>query len=243
MKASVGIIKKLITVSAICFVLLALAACGEEPNAKFKNANVGDYITFGSYEQDNNTANGKEAIEWLVLAKDGDKALVISRYSLDCQNYNSSYEETTWEKCSLRNWLNESFLNAAFNTEEQKSIQITTVTADGNLSYDTPSGNDTEDKIFLLSVTEANKLFKSDESRMCFPTEYAITQGAKLSDDLVSDKTSGYPWWLRTPGYSADYTSIVGVSGTIVDYGSNVSFNVVGDPAVRPAMWINFGLE
>ena len=28
---------------------------------------VGDIVTFGNYDQDNNTANGKEAIEWIVL--------------------------------------------------------------------------------------------------------------------------------------------------------------------------------
>ena len=72
---------------------------------------VGHYVSFGKYEQDNNTSNGKEKIEWLVLeVKDG-KALVISKYALDCKPYNTSSTNVTWETCSLRNWLNNDFIN------------------------------------------------------------------------------------------------------------------------------------
>lgn len=69
---------------------------------KIKTASVGDIVYFGSYEQDNNTSNGREDIEWLVLAKEGDKTLVISKYALDCRCYHTSYlEHVTWETCSL----------------------------------------------------------------------------------------------------------------------------------------------
>ena len=230
MKASVGIIKKLITVSAICFVLLALAACGEEPNAKFKNANVGDYITFGSYEQDNNTANGKEAIEWLVLAKDGDKALVISRFALDCQPFDPSDLEVTWETCSLRKWLNGTFINNAFSPEEQDIIQNSTVTADVNLEYSTLPCNDTTDKVFLLSITEAESYFHNDEERKCVPTYYAMAQGTWIKEGDVN-----CIWWLRSPGYSDlyYYATFVYVEGF-----TNSAPADLESVGVRPAMWI-----
>ena len=53
-----------------------------EQIAKYKNkilksANVGDYVVFGSYQQDSKTSNGKEDIAWLVLAKEDNKVLVI----------------------------------------------------------------------------------------------------------------------------------------------------------------------
>lgn len=80
---------------------------------------VGHYVSFGKYEQDNNTSNGKEKIEWLVLeVKDG-KALVISKYALDCKPYNTSSTNVTWETCSLRNWLNNDFINSAFSATEK----------------------------------------------------------------------------------------------------------------------------
>ena len=69
-------------------------------------ATIGAVVTFGAYEQDNNTSNGKEKIEWIVLATEGDKSLVISKYILDCQPYNTSRAEVTWEICTLRTWLN-----------------------------------------------------------------------------------------------------------------------------------------
>ena len=143
-----------------------------------KSAKVGDYVFFGSYEQDNNTSNGKEDVEWLVLAKEGDNALVISRYALDCQPFNTSYTDVTWETCSLRKWLNETFISTAFSSDKQKMIKSTTVTADKNPSYSTSPGNDTNDKVFLLSITEAKKHFSSDSARQCQGTAYCYAQGA-----------------------------------------------------------------
>jgi hypothetical protein len=79
---------------------------------------TGGYVTFGSYEQDNDLSNGKEDIEWLVLARENNKALLISRYSLDNQPYSEHTEEVPWENCSLRKWLNDNFLNEAFSSDE-----------------------------------------------------------------------------------------------------------------------------
>ena len=127
---------------------------GEEKWNKIKNIKVGDTYTFGAYEQDNSTSNGKEAIEWTVLDKDGMSLLLISKQALDCQQYNTSYTDVTWESCSLRKWMNGTFLNKAFNAEEQAQIQNTTVSADKNPEYNTNPGNATTDKVFLLSINE-----------------------------------------------------------------------------------------
>lgn len=82
-------------------------------------AKPGDTVFLGTYEQDNNTSNGKEDIAWRVLSTSDDKILVISDKVLDCQPYNTSDADVTWETCSLRKWLNNDFLNAAFVTGEQ----------------------------------------------------------------------------------------------------------------------------
>ena len=122
---------------------------------------VGDKFTFGTYEQDNVTSNGAEDIEWLVLAKENNKILVISDKVLDFQPYNEKpYYETrkaiTWEQCSLRKWLNDSFLNEAFSEEERALIQSTTVSVDKIPNYHyTDPGNATTDKVFLLSYNDA----------------------------------------------------------------------------------------
>lgn len=215
----------------------AVEKYGKEWADTVKNASVGDTITFGAYEQDNNTSNGKEAIEWTVLDKDGMSLLLISKQALDCQQYNTSYTDVTWESCSLRKWMNGTFLNKAFNAEEQAQIQNTTVSADKNPEYNTNPGNATTDKVFLLSINEVEKYFNSDEARKCAPTAYAKAQGAYTSD--IYKTASGAAtcwWWLRSPGDDLDYAANVNNFGSVNDIGYSVNFAY---DAVRPALWIN----
>ena len=199
--------------------------------ALLSEAEIGSTVFFGSYEQDNDTSNGKEDIEWIVLAKEGNQALVISKYALDCSQYDTSMSDTAWETCFLRQWLNGTFLKAAFSPAEQNSIASSTVTADMNPSYRTSPGNDVTDKVFLLSITEVNQYFGSDEARRCVPTEYAKAQRVFMW------KTNCL-WWLRSPGSLSDHAALVHGSG-YVDINGRGVFNILG--GVRPALWIDLG--
>lgn len=210
---------------------------GKETVDEINSLQIGDIYIFGTYEQDNDVSNGKEEIEWQVLAKEDYRVLLISKYALDCVQYNSEREYVTWETCSLRKWLNETFINSAFNSDEQVLIPETNVSADKNPEYSTNPGNATKDKIFLLSISEVNKYFLSDDERMCAATDYAKAQGAYISDDdTVGGK--GACWWcLRSPGYSQRYAADVYSAGSVYCYGDYVSSDDVG---VRPVMWISF---
>ena len=146
---------------------------------------VGDIVSFGSYEQDNDTSNGKEKIKWIVLANEGSRILVISDKALDCRPYNIISTDVTWEICTLRHWLNENFFRAAFSDGERAMIPMVSVSADGNPDFDTDPGNATQDKVFLLSIAEANKYFDSDEARKCVPTAYAEANGAYTGDGII----------------------------------------------------------
>ncbi len=200
-----------------------------------ENATVGDYIMFGSYEQDNIISNGKEDIEWLVLAKEENRILVISRYALDCKQYNTSYTSITWETCSLRTWLNGTFVNGAFSSDEQKMILTTTVTADRNPSYNISPGSNTNDRVFLLSIQEVNKYFTTNDERKCVPTAYAKAQGAIASNsEKVDGKYTCY-WWLRSPGSYSNFAEDVLDTGSVSSSGINV--NTLRDCA-RPALWL-----
>ena len=196
---------------------------------QLKNIKVGSYINFGAYERDNNTSNGKEDIEWLVLeVKDG-KALVISKYALDCQPYNTSYTDVTWKTCTLRKWLNNDFINAAFSADEKAMIPTVTVSADNNPDYSTNPGNATQDQVFLLSITEVNKYFSSDGTRKCKPTNYAVANGA-----YVNSSNGNCYWWLRSPGEY--YPARVNYVGDVCESGYGVG---IVNYAVRPALWID----
>lgn len=207
-------------------------------NISLKKAEVGSIVYFGSYEQDNDTSNGKEVIEWRVLEKKDNKILVISKYALDCEQYNSLFlkDVTTWETCTLRKWLNETFITSAFNSDEQALIPETNVSAGKNPEFCTNPGNATKDKIFLLSINEVNKYFSSDDERMCAATDYAKAQGANISDDDTVGGKGACWWWLRSPGGDQYSAARVDSDGSVYCRGSNVHF---GSVSVRPALWIS----
>ena len=200
-----------------------------------------DIITFGHYPQ-TESGDDRTPIDWFVLERDGSKALVISRYALDAKLYNDTYNvdkalETTWENCTLRKWLNSDFLNAAFTAEEQEAILMTQVDNSkdqGDSDCDTDGGNNTQDRVFLLSYAEGMRYFGSDDDRQCAPTDYAIDHGADIDDKYrVAGRACGW-WWLRSPG-SAQFEAVSVNNYGVLDY-SGVR---CAEVSVRPAFWIN----
>lgn len=220
--------------------MIAAAAAAAARDAKFA---VGNYVTFGTYPQ-TKAGNDATPIEWLVLARDGDKALLISRYALDAQPYNKDHTSVTWETCTLRTWLNGTFYNKAFSSAEQAAILTTNVDNSKNQCYSgwsTSGGNNTQDKVFLLSYAEANKYFgvtydnSSNTKSRVAPTAYAIAQGAWTdSFDKTADRADAGHWWLRSPGNYRDYAASVYTNGSL--FGANVDAN---SGSVRPALWVN----
>ena len=227
---------------------------GSTDASGFSKAKTGDIIVFGSYEQDNDTSNGKEPIEWIVLSKNDKEMLVLSRYALDHKLYNEEYvDKITWEECTLRKWINDDFYNAAFNKTEKNLIE--TKTLKNNPIY-TDSGKDTKDKVFLLSYEDMLKTaygFSSDQdefdfNRRCTATAYAVAQGVYLDDYfLTAEGEATCRWWLRTMGYAYidmvdDYNgfsncAMVGdYSGQVGYYGDSVEYESHG---VRPALYIS----
>jgi len=199
-------------------------------------AKVGQYIKFGAYEQDNNLANGKEEIEWLVLAIEGNKALVISKYILDWEPYDKSEASWDiafgyWHECTLRTWLNETFINTAFTSTERSQIALTTLLAERNPDYNTPSGETCQDRVFMLSISEARKYIKSNAARSCTATAYARGQGAEENRYITMN---GISWWLRSPGFYEWEAAWVSGTGSVVSNGSSPA----SSQGVRPAMWI-----
>ena len=211
--------------------------CTDETDLSLRNAGPGDTITFGSYEQDNNFSNGMENIDWIILERDDDKILVISKYALDCQQYYPEYVSVTWETSTMRAWLNETFYNTAFDEAEKDQILTTTVPADTNADYGTEPGNDTLDKVFLLSLKEAEKYFDSNEERRCSPSAYALANEAYTNGDcLTAEGNASCWWWLRSPGDCSQHAAGVHSDGS-VDYQGNGVYSHKYD-CVRPAIWI-----
>ena len=218
------------------------------------SGSVGEIIKFGKYEQDNNTSNGKEDIEWLVLDEKSDGSmLVVSCYGLDQVAYSKDYKAMTWGTSQLRTWLNGTFMSTAFTSAEQAKILSTTLSNDNNPYTGTPGGSSTTDKVFILSYTELKKYFGADsmtsqgytinEKRACKATAYAKAHNImtwsfandKFYDAVMRQFADCCWYWVRTPGPEARrvmYCNNIGEVG----YPSFYTYNM--DCAVRPAMWI-----
>lgn len=218
----------------------AAGICSEYRAMILDAAVVDDIVFFGSYEQDNDYSNGSESVAWRILEKENNRILLISADvlegkgfndhlgTIDLDVYDPSLERGTWEYWTIRQWLNESFLEEAFNEDEQAAIIESFVPADKNPKSNWKPGNPTQDKIFLLSAVEADEYFPSDQDRQCKPTKHANGNGAYVNDD-------GYCcWWLRSPGGSYDSASCVRSDGVIANTCD------IRSSGVRPAMWITW---
>ena len=205
---------------------------------------VGQKVTFGQYPQG---ANGEvEPLVWRVLAVENGKALLITDKLIDAIPYNKKITDVTWETCALRKWMNNDFISKAFNSSQQAQIATVIHKNPNNPEYKTKGGNATQDRIFALSIDEAEKYFRDDDDRMAAVTEYAKKHGAFILDD-TSAKEYGWKnslptgektcwWWLRSPGSDRYDAASVDGSGSINQYGDSVPNSRV---AVRPAFWLN----
>ncbi len=205
--------------------------------ASIAEAEIGQVVELGSYEQDNNTSNGAEPILWLIIHKEEDRALAVSLYGLDNRPYHDKNAQTiTWANCSLRTWLNDTFYNAAFKDAEKAAILEAELENPANTVTDMPGGEKTTDRLFVLSIGEANQYLPNTHDtatsayRAVWPTAYAVAQGA-----FQNYNTGNSYGWLRAPGRTANMVARISVDGEIDFGGSSAYYDAC---VVRPAMWL-----
>lgn len=218
---------------------------------RLKDAKVGSTVLFGSYPQGRITSEKKDPIEWIVLDRDGSRLLLISKYALDAlpfmrYDYDPSATVVTWQSSLVRSWLNNEFLNIAFDDGELRMLERTSI---NNVLPDGSYGMMIVDRVFVLSVDEAETYFPTSEERKCVATKYALGFGAYRSS--VGATCS---WWLRTPAdeakiaeFMADEAtdtsnfampriSCVSTDGEIVEIGYDI---MIRGNAVRPVIWVD----
>lgn len=178
---------------------------------------VGNKITFGKQH------------EWLVLDVHDGKALILS-LSGDYENYYCyTHRESgnTWENSDLRKYLNETYYNYYFTITERNRILTTDLINESNPDWGTEGGNNTQDKIFILSASE---ILKYSDTIIKFQT-----------DNINYLPGGRFRGWLRTPGRYFCYTSFyrltqendsfcISIDYEGIDFGSSEYY--------YPAMWI-----
>lgn len=189
--------------------------CGKSAGKPF----AGSTVEFGRYFITDETE--RESMRWRVLSVEYDRVLLITEKCIEIKIYNCEYDETDWEHCSLREWLNHDFMHTVFNSAEQKRIPVTI--------NENNSGNRTADRIFLLSVDEAVKFFHSNLDRRCDVTPHVRHNVCGVyREDLAGD------WLLRSAGVSKNLVAFVACNGEIRKKGCIVQVRV----PIRPAVWV-----
>lgn len=192
--------------------------------------NVNGYTTleFGSYYSNKNMSRGP--IVWRVLERDNNKALLITESGIDCLPFHNIPTEITWSHSDIRRWLNIDFLNMAFTNKQREAIFPVRLFTPNNAVYYTNGGEKTQDCVFLLSLEEANRYFRSNTDRTAQVTDFAKGKG------LYVDEKGNSWWWLRSSGTMQSYASDIDYGGDIDYYGGVVNSM---NNAVRPAIWVN----
>jgi hypothetical protein len=143
----------------------------------------------------------------------------------------------TWEFSEMRAYLNNEFYNS-FGEAEQVRIVETTIANKSNPWFGTKGGNDTSDKVFLLSLEEVVRYFgdsgqlnhRANEARR-IDDEYNSARAAYGQGDLALGG-----WWLRSPGDEIYKIALVRVDGSV-----NVAGHSIDDSLrIRPAMWVRY---
>lgn len=188
---------------------------------------TGSLLTLGQWE-------GHD-LNWLVLAEDGNRALLYLDGGLAAQPYNTDNKAVTWQTCTLRQWLQNTFCGSAFSPSE--AAAICTVLNENPVTYGTDGGGETVDTVFLLSRSELEAYFPVLKDRkisvltMPDPTAKTGTVVFVSPYDLTS------PYWLRSPGVDEKHACAVSWTGIIESHGVKAA-----TLAVRPAVWVDLTL-
>ena len=193
-------------------------------------------VKFGKYDMSIGTSGD---IEWLVVDGNDTAYLLVSRYILDCKNYNDSDKEVIWNSSTLNQWLNNYFLNRAFSSDE-----IAYMNSVGEFEL---MG---KDKVGILSIAACEKYFgREDINKRNYRLSAEATAFAKSNwEEFIENANSEYyncgSFYLSDNGTTDRKAAYVNPYGHIRIDGQDVKL-VHGD-GVRPVIVVKrelFGQE
>ena len=190
--------------------------------------NVGDIVTLGTQEE--------EPIRWIVLETKGDDMLLLSEKCLEIRQYHSVNRPVTWEKSSIRSYLNGKFLEKYFSDQERQLIIQRVLRNHDNQKFATQGGNCTSDRVFLLSIDEKKKYFPDDIYCYCEASKYAIKQAQNTF--LVRDGRIRTDRWLRSPGLNEKNAAFI-FGGEGESKLRDIGFPVYAQLMIRPALVVH----
>ncbi len=168
-----------------------------------KNATIGDTVVYGYASNKNWTSvNGNDEIEWIVMEiKDG-KMLLITKnalyedsfdwYAGDYDNNKREFnpENVSWNKSTIRNYLNEIIFNEIFIGKAAEFI------------CDAETSQGVLDKLFFFNYEETQKYFGIDKT-------------GKIKNQEIGVLKDGKGYWIRTTENDEDFQCVIYADGSI----------------------------
>lgn len=228
--------KRFISIIFIAACICAMLAVGmlscpraAAASLSYDDINVGDYISFGKFEQDNNAENGPEAISWRVLDKDDGKLLILTDKALEMMPFFA----INWKHSSIGGYLNSTFLNDFTDEEKNMLVKILVMPDTHPDMPETEQGSEIDNKLFLLSYNEVKKYLPEDEDRVCYASKFAIEY-----EGLKAESDGRCKWWLRTAYDSWSNGALI----ANVEANGYISMDSHRTRmGLRPACWIQLG--
>ena len=218
----------------VLVICISAAACGSKgddtsmnnDNPTVTGTKVGDKMTLGRFDQDGNRETSED-ITWTVIKVEEGRALLLADKCLSYSYFHDTAEAFSWAECSLHDWLNYDFYQTAFNEEEKALLEKVTVNNEENYMFSVGGSEESEDRVFLLSLNEAKELL-TDATVKGEPTE-----SVKKTATLAHGNTY-CNWWLRTQGSSDMKAAVVGYNGIINFAGLRGD---IAEAGIRPCVW------
>ena len=191
-------------------------------------AQVGDVVTFGRYDT-NPVSIGTERLEWIVLQKEGNTLMLITKQGIAGSVYHQKHQEVNWKESDLCAFLNDTLYEDVFSNYEEEIIVAHPVTSE---------------RLSLLSQTEVNVLFRDDQSRQLSITDVAKSKGTNINSASKANHwdMKGYRsswWWLRGEQMSKT-APIVTEDGIVL---TDEKYVNKPNGAVRPVVWVSLEMN
>ena len=186
---------------------------------------VGNIVPFGGYD-------------WRVLNIRGGTALLLCEKVIFESTYHHNGGNITWERSSIREYLNNEFYNRTFSPYEKTKIALSRIANQRNPWFDTDGGHDTFDRVFLLSIEEVVRHLHGNIAALSSrpPAAWHISSPSNVQRIAYNENDVATWWLLRSSGKSSDHVANVYENGQI-NIGGRMSKDKIG---VRPAIWLIF---
>ncbi|MBR6537955.1 MAG: hypothetical protein IKT67_12230 [Lachnospiraceae bacterium] len=223
------------------------APYASKPNSFTYDPQKDRSIIFGAYEQDGDYSNGKEPLEWLVLDRDSDRALLLSKYGIETLLWDKDKTLESWEVDDLYRMMNRTIYEAAFSAEERAALIKTNPMKNESVAY--PNERllypgytfllETDDVLYGKSQDDT-PYFRTEEARITIPTAFAAQKGAWL-DKNIKFTDVAVPWIVTVTGTTDGDFSEVQFARVMPDGSISFEEEAIKEQHVliRPAVWVD----